>query len=64
MRFLLKTRSLDPVNGLQTEWYHTLVVDVPQLEKELCSGGSGENGYSITELVGVVGEEKGKSWYS
>ena len=54
IRFILKIHRGEDYAGPWSETtYTTLDIDVPALEAFLRSGGSGENSFLITSLVGV-----------
>lgn len=54
LRFIIKRRICDKwSNGLTTEGFETVDIDVPELERILCSGGCGEGAYDIRDLAGV-----------
>lgn len=58
LRFILKQERYDSHINFHTEAMFTVDIDVPELEEILTSGGSGEQGYSQTYLVGVEIKEK------
>lgn len=53
LRFILKRRKNDVYSGAVFSEMYTLDVDAPDLETALNYGGYGEQGYDLTELVGV-----------
>ena len=53
LRFILKTKTKDSCNGLESEDYFTLDIKLLALENILRSGGMSNSGYEKTELVGV-----------
>ena len=53
IRFILKRRFSDAHIGMgETETFHTVDVDVPQLETLLINGGCGPSGFDFVILVG------------
>jgi len=53
IRFIFLNKFRCPQTGLETESFHTVDLDVPEIEKRLSGGGSGESGYDYTRLMGV-----------
>ena len=53
IRFIIKSRRKDSISGLESESLQTIDAEVQSLEKILCSGGFGENGYEVNDLVGA-----------
>ena len=53
IRFILKRKYRDEHSGMQSFHYETILCDVPELQSAMCRGGSSENGYDITEFVGI-----------
>lgn len=53
LRFIVKRRTNDCYSGAMFSNLQTIDVDVPALESALDRGGYGEQGYDLTELVGV-----------
>ena len=53
LRFILRRQTKDPHSGMETCDLSTMLAHVPELEAMLRSGGYGNGGYDITELVGV-----------
>lgn len=52
LRFILIRKQRDTVSGAEWQEHFTMDADCPELEKTL-GGGYGENGYSITTVIGV-----------
>jgi hypothetical protein len=52
LRFILRQKSKE-AGGSETVGYYTFPLDAPMLQAELSRGGYGEDGYTVTELVGV-----------
>jgi len=52
LRFILRNHRLDSANGLRTDGFFTLDLEVPELERVLIDGGCGESGYDYSEFVG------------
>lgn len=61
LRFIVVNRFKCQVSGCESTRYETIDVDVPELEDRLRRGGSGENGYDVTDLVGVEVLDKTRS---
>lgn len=53
LRFILKRETFYEVNQMRGGGHFTLDLDVPELELLLRSGGSGESGFDMTDLVAV-----------
>ena len=53
IRFILQTSYRYEASGMEGQDFHTLDLEVPELEKQLTSGGFGETGYQRTELRGA-----------
>jgi len=53
IRFILQTSYRYEASGMEGQDFHTLDLAVPELEKQLTSGGFGETGYQRTELMGA-----------
>ena len=53
LRFILKREVKDGFNGLVSEGYQTLDLNVPELEAILQRGGFSETAYDQTTLIGV-----------
>lgn len=53
IRFIIKYHHKDRANGLVTEGFETVDIDVPRLEDILNGGGFAEDGYDYRELLGV-----------
>ncbi|MBM3299185.1 MAG: hypothetical protein FJY85_04445 [Deltaproteobacteria bacterium] len=53
LRAILKRKQADMISGAQWERLYTFDFDSPELERELQSGGRGDTGYDLTELVGI-----------
>ena len=53
LRFVLKRHVVDHISGMNVVHPFTLDVDVPELERHLTSGGSGENGCDTVQLCCV-----------
>lgn len=53
LRFILKREVKDGFNGLVSEGYQTLDLNVPELETALQQGGFSETAYDQTTLIGV-----------
>jgi len=52
LRFILKNKQ-KLISGAEIERVFTIDNDLKRLEKELQSGGFGEDQYSFTRLIGV-----------
>jgi hypothetical protein len=53
LRFILKRTYHNEIVEEHLVEHKTLDIDVPNLEKILLSGGSGEGGYDYTVLLGI-----------
>ena len=53
IRFILKGERLDGLTGLKEDWFYTIDLKTPLLERELTRGGRDESGYETVSLVGV-----------
>ena len=53
LRFILRRETFYEVNQMRGGGHFTVDIDVPELEALLKSGGSGESGYDMTDLVAV-----------
>lgn len=53
IRFILKREVLCGNTGLKDETFETVGLKVDALEEILTRGGTGENSFDITKLVGV-----------
>ena len=53
VRFILKRKYHDEYSGMQAFHHETILCDVPELQAAMCRGGHSENGYDVTEFVGV-----------
>ena len=55
LRFIVRHRSCDGNIGEQSEYvrHETIDGDLVRLEARLRSGGKGESGFALCELVGV-----------
>ena len=53
IRFVLKRHQRDINTGVDWTTYETIDGDVVPLESALTRGGRGENGYDLTERLGV-----------
>lgn len=60
LRFILKRTIRDNISGgYESEAFVTVDVNVPEVERLLCRGGYGENGFDATRLIGVEIHERG-----
>lgn len=61
LRFIIMHKE-KRVNGLETETFSTLDVDVPELENTLTTAGFSEDAYEFPELIGVeiIGNKEDK----
>lgn len=53
IRLILKQTFSDTISGAHGTAYETLVMDHPELEERLTSGGYGESGHCRMELIGA-----------
>ena len=53
LRFILNRETFYEVNQMHGGGHFTVDIDVPELESLLRSGGSGESGFDMTDLVAV-----------
>jgi hypothetical protein len=53
LRFIIRHKSLDKYNGLNSERLETVDVQCHELEKVLSGGGFDVDAYDYRELVGV-----------
>lgn len=53
LRFILKRETFYEINQMRCAGHFTVDIDVPELESLLTSGGLGESGFDVTELVAV-----------
>ena len=53
IRFIIKHRFQDNYGGGSGESFHTLLLDVPELEAALKRGGHGPSGFDYYDLIGV-----------
>lgn len=53
VRFILKREQFDAHSGRRQESFHSLCIDVPELEHWLTGGGHGPSGFDYSQLVGV-----------
>ncbi len=53
IRFLMVRKQMDSCTGVAWSSFYTIDEDTEALERDLQSGGRGENGYDLTELLGV-----------
>jgi hypothetical protein len=53
IRFILKRKHKSDPYAAGTECYETIVAEVPNLEQVMQRGGVSQNGWDITELVGI-----------
>lgn len=53
LRFIIKREFSPPHCGVAMNSMETIDIDAPELERILCSGGYGPDGYDVHELVGV-----------
>ena len=57
IRFILKRKYHNEYNDMRSSHHETILCDVPELEAAMCRGGSSENGYDVTEFVGMSIED-------
>lgn len=59
IRFIIQRHEADFNSGLDSKTYHTITLEVPELERLLIQGGRGEMGFEHWDLLGVeiVGKE-------
>ena len=53
LRAVLITKERDQHSGAETEQFRTVDFESPEIESAMKYGGFAENGYSVTQLVGV-----------
>lgn len=53
IRFILRRKTKDTANGLETDQMETHDCEAPGLEQLLARGGCGESGYDYTALIGA-----------
>jgi len=53
IRFIVQRHEVDFNSGLESKTYHTIEIDVPELEQMLDQGGKGEMGFCNWQLLGV-----------
>jgi hypothetical protein len=53
IRFILKRVIKNNISGLESEYFETLDLKLPELENRLLWGGCGEQSYDHTKLIGV-----------
>lgn len=53
IRFIIKRRSYDSHVDMRTEAIYTVDAEAPELEAALSSGGFGNAGFEVHELMGV-----------
>jgi hypothetical protein len=56
VRFILKRKYYNEHSGMQLFHHETILCDVPELQAAMERGGHSENGYDITEFVGMAVE--------
>ena len=62
IRFVIQRHEQDHNSGMEQRTFHTLDIDVPQLEAMLRQGGRGEMGFEVWQLLGVeLIESKGEA---
>lgn len=53
IRFIVQQHQNDFNSGLESKTFHTIEIDVPELEELLNRGGKGEMGFEHWQLLGV-----------
>lgn len=53
LRLIIRRRMKDSHNGLESEGFETVDMEVPELEQILLGGGMSDSGYDVRELAGV-----------
>lgn len=53
IRFIIETHEVDNNIGQNERYYHTIDLDVPELEAQLKIGGSGPQGFLRAKVIGL-----------